>query len=296
MKTAMKQERVKALCSIPGEWLTRLVWGSLGVFLAVHVAVLVIYLYGPIENEQFVFYSNVTEVATHVFALPALLDANVAGVREVVSLATVVSTVYHILENFTHLEETSAWHTMDRATATGLIATVFLNFLSHIHHNYAAIIFLVGIASSAKEGGNILAAGIVATIFLLSLLQQKKKTQGENLLQYVVKTTITVLSLGGSAPEADALDLDTWMLLRAIGLNVAAIAAFVFAANNKEYDQWAHSLWHAIVYTVLWQLVRVLVDARRKKEGESRKDREVYGTLLPPKKGTKWRLGTGRWS
>ena len=285
----MKQEQVKAVFSIPGG----LVWGSLVGFLMVHVAVILIYWYGPIENGQFVFYSNITEVGTHVFALPALLDTNVAGVREVISLSTVVSTVYHILENFTELEATSSWHTMDIATVTGLIATVFLNFLSHIRHNYAVLIFLVAIACSTK-GGNILAAGIVAIIFLLSVLQQK--TREENLLQSVVKTTIRVLSLGGSAPEADALDLDTHMLERAIALNGVAVAAFVFAEYNEEYDQWSHSVWHATVYTVLWQLVRVLVDSKTRKEGQERKDREIYSTLLPPKKGMKWRLGTGRWS
>jgi len=293
MKTGMKQERVKALCFVPSDWVPGLVWGFLGTFLAVHVVVLLVYQYGSFEREQFVFYSNLTEVGTHAFALPALLDENVAGVREVVSLATVVSTVYHVLENFTELEETSSWHVMDRATATGLIATVFLNFLSHIHHNYAVVVFLVGIASSV-EGGNILAAGIVATIFLLSLLKQN--TREKNLLQSVVGTAIRVLSLGGSAPDSETANLDRDMLKWAIALNVVAVAAFVFAEYNEEYDQWSHSVWHAVVYTVLWQLVRVLVAARKQNEGEARKDREIYGTLLPPKKGTKWRLGTGRWS
>jgi len=180
---------------------------------------------------------------------------------------------------------------MDRATATGLIAAIFLNFLSHIHHNYAVLIFLVGIASSV-EGGNALAAGIVATIFLLGLLQNK--TEG-NPLQSVVGTMICFLSLGGSAPKPNTVILNGRLLTFAVVLNVVAIIAFVFARYNKDYDQWSHSLWHAIVYTVLWLLVRVLVTARDPKE--EAKIKGSGDTLLPSKRGEKkWRLGTGRWS
>jgi hypothetical protein len=262
----------------------------LGVFLIVHFAVLVSYNNGSIEKDVFVYYSNVTEVATHVFALPSLLDTNIAGIREVVFLATFVSTVYHFLENFTESEQTGSWHTMDRATATGLVSTVFLKFLMHMYHTDAILIFLVGIASSVtKHSGNVIAAGIVAMIFFAALF----KTAAQGIFQFTLKVFIRTLSLGGSVPETAVTNIDSGQLVVALALNTLAVVAFVFSEYNKDYDQWAHSIWHAVVYTVLWLLIHILVGAR--KRGVSRKDRENYETLLPSRTG-RTRLGTGRWS
>ena len=288
IETAMEQREVRRVCAVPS-WS---VWAALIVFLIVHFAVLIFYNNGSIEKDAFIYYSNVTEVATHVFALPSLLDTNIAGIREVVCLATVVSTVYHYLENFTESEQTGSWHTMDRATATGLVSTVFLKFLMHMHHTDAILIFLVGIASSVtKHSGNVIAAGIVATIFFAVLF----RTAAQGIFQSILKVFIRTLSLGGSVPETAVTNIDSGQLVVALVLNTLAVVAFVYAEYNKEYDQWAHSIWHAVVYTVLWLLIRILVSARNQKGGVARKDREVYETLLPSRRG-RTRLGTGRWS
>lgn len=284
----MEEKEVRRVCAVP-EWL---VWGGLGVFLVVHVSVLLSYTNGPLERDTFVYYSNVTEVATHVFALPSLLDTNVVGVREVVSIATFVSTVYHYLENFTESDQIDAWHSMDRSTATGLVATVFLKFLVHIHHTDAILILLVGIAGSVtKHNGNVFAAAVVAALFFAALL--RRKTQ--SLFQSVLDWFIRILSLGGTTSTTPVSSIDRSKLAAALALNAVAVAAFIFGEMNKNYDQWSHTIWHAVVYVVLWLLIRLLVQNKSRNGVISRKDREVYQTLLPTRKG-KWRLGTGQWT
>lgn len=284
----MNEKEVRRVCPVQ-DWL---VWSTLAVFLIVHVSVLLSYVNGPLERDTFVYYSNVTEVATHVFALPSLLDTNVAGVREVVSVATVVSTVYHYIENFTESDQIDAWHSMDRSTATGLITTLFLKFLVHIHHSDAILILLVGVAGSViKNNGNVFAAGIVATLFLAALF----KSDTQSTFQRALDGFIRVLSLGGTTSKSPISSIDGNQLAVALGLNAVAVAAFIFGELNKEYDQWSHTIWHAVVYIVVWLIIRILVKARSTKGSVPRRDREIYETLLPAKRG-KWRLGTGQWS
>ena len=286
----MSRKKVKAVVQL---W-EPFVWILLGLFAGTHVVVLITYATEAMSQEDFLRYCNVTEVATHAFAMPSLLGANIEGVREVITLATVVSIVYHYVENFTTSDTVPSWHTMDRATATGLIATVFLKFLAHLHHSDALIVLLVGVAASVHDGGNVLAAGIVALVFLLAIVNQK--TQG--FLQKLVTAMVNVLSLGGTTSEPEATVFspeetrDLWV---ALVLNVVAVAAFVFATMNKDYDQWSHSLWHAFVYTVLWRLVVVLVSVKdRGTRGIQRESRTVYDMLVSTNK-RKWRLGTGQW-
>lgn len=265
-------------------------WIILGIFVVVHVVVLVIYLSEGISQNDFAVYCNATEVATHVFALPSLVSVNVEGVREVITLATVVSLVYHYMENFTTSDAVESWHRMDRATATGLIASVFLKFIVHLHHGDALIILLVGVATSVENGGNVLAAGIVALVFLLAVLNINTK----GLLQKITTAAVQVLSLGGttSQPETTAFSEDeTKQLWIALILNVFAVSAFVFSTMNEKFDQWSHSLWHALVYTVLWRLVIVLVSVKTRLSSVAYVNLETTASS----KEEKWRLGTGRW-
>lgn len=286
----MARRKVNEVLSLPDA----VVWVLLGIFFTVHVAFLLRYNTGELSQNDFVAYCNATEVATHVFALPSLVSANVEGVREVITLATVVSLIYHFMENYTTDNAVESWHRMDRATATGLIASVFLKFIVHLHHSDALIILLVGVATSVEDGGNVLAAGIVALVFLLAVLN--KNTQG--VLQKITTAAVQLLSLGGttSEPEATAFTkTETNELWFALLLNAGAVSAFVFSTMNEEYDQWSHSLWHALVYTVLWRLVLVLVSMKtRTSNVTQRKARTVYETVVQPKE-ERWRLGTGRW-
>lgn len=285
----MNEKEVRRVCPVQD----RLVWSALAVFLIVHLSVLLSHLYGPLERDTFVYYSNVTEVATHVFALPSLLDTNVAGVREVVSVATFVSTVYHYLENFTESDQTDAWHSMDRSTATGLIATLFLKFLVHIHHGDAILILLVGIAGSViKNNGNVFAAAVVATLFMAALF--KRDTQST--FQRALDGFIRVLSLGGTTSKSPISSIDEKQLVVALGLNALAVAAFIFGELNEKYDQWSHTVWHAIVYIVVWLIIRILVKARTSKNSVLEGDTEINETLLLHARRGKWRLGTGQWT
>ena len=173
-----------------------------------------------------------------------------------------------------------------------------------MEHTDAVLILLVGMASgvsvTSKYSGNVIAAGIVTTILIAGLL--KKNTQG--IFQSVLKIFIKILSLGGSVSETAVADINPPQLRVVLALNIVAAGMFVLAENNEEYDQWAHSIWHALAYIVLWLLIRILVkeDAipccsgqKDQKNGLARKDREDYETLLPSRRG-RTRLGTGRWS
>ena len=286
----MPRQRVSALWN-PPEWT---VWVVLGVFMVVHVSVLLSFVWDSVDSETFYAYCNATEVGTHVFAVPSLLSANVQGVREVITLSLVVSVVYHTLENYGEQQDALlTWHLLDRSTATGLIATVFLKYLAHINHGDAILILLVGLSSSMPGGGNMIAAGLVALLFMLALLN--RGTQG--LLQNAFSWGVSLLSLGATPSKPDTVvfkDVERGRVIVAFILNVFAVAAFLIADMSDTYDQWFHSVWHALVYLVLWQLVFVLVSIRDKDEGVLRETREEFATLLPPKRG-KWRLGSGRW-
>lgn len=252
------------------------------VFLIVHFT-----LFGLVETlggETFLLYSKIAEVVTHLFALFAILEKNIEGLREQIFLSTVVSVIFHAVENFQGKQVAKPWHTLDRAAATGLVVSVFVKFLVHVHHSDLLLILSVGLAC-AFPWGNLLASTIVTFILLCVLLLEKSARQP---VQSFLKNLVTLLSFGGtpSNPTATVFTKEQGeLLVLALVVNFCAVASYVAGEVVSGLEHWAHAMWHAFVYVTLWLVVKVLEDALgTKEEGggtPTRKNREEFVSLLP---------------
>ena len=252
------------------------------VFLIAHFT-----LFGLAETlgeETFLLYSKIAEVVTHLFALFAILEKNVEGLREQIVLSTVISVVFHAVENFQGNEIAKPWHTLDRAAATGLIVSVFVKFLVHVHHSELLLILSVGLAC-AFPWGNLLASTIVTFILLCVLLLKKSERQP---VQSFLKNVVTLLSFGGTPSDPTTIVFSKKqgdLLVLALVVDFLAVAAYVVGEVVSGLEHWAHTMWHAFVYVTLWLVVKVLEDALGTKEKgagtPTRKDRDEFVSLLP---------------
>lgn len=241
------------------------VWGTLGVFMAAHVSLLIAYSTKTLTPDAFHQYTYAAEIATHAFAVPAIVAKNIEGVREQIVVATLVSTVFHTLNNyFGDSVDVHPWNCLDRGVASALIATVFLKYLAHVHRTDGILIFVAALASSF-EFGNILASSLVSLVLVAIIIL----SFASEIIQGALRGTISFLSLGGS-PELDFSPLDfnrsqRTKLFWTLGLQVLSVAAYLTGENISDLEHWAHSIWHAFAYLALYLLVLVLVEEKTKK-------------------------------
>jgi hypothetical protein len=252
------------------------VWGALGVFLVAHVSLLIAFSTESLDADAFHQYAYGAEVATHVFAVPAIVAKNIEGIREQIVVATLVSTVFHTLNNyFGDSVDVHPWNCLDRGVATALIATVFLKYLAHVHRTDGILVFVAALASSF-EFGNVLASSLVSLVLVAILFLPF----ASEIVQSALRGIISFLSFGGS-PELDFSPLNfnasqRTKLLWTLGLQILSVAAYLTGENITNLEHWAHSIWHAFAYLALYLLVLVLVEEKTKLRDElpraSRKD------------------------
>ena len=232
----------------------------LAVFMIAHVTVLLLRDV-VVDKNSFELYAEIVEVCTHLFALFAILERNIEGLRGQIVLSTVISTVFHAVENFQSEQAAQPWHTLDRAAATGLIVSVFVKFLLHVHHSEVLLILSVGLAC-AFPWGNVLASSIVTLILLCVLLLSRKSMKN---VQWLLKSVVYALSLGGTPSDPDTVTFTKEqgnLLTGALVLNLIAVAAYVVGESVGEWiEHWAHAVWHAFVYVTLWLVVKVLEES-----------------------------------
>ena len=234
-------------------------FACLAVFVIAHFTVL--FLRDVMGKDSFKLYAEVAEVCTHLFALFAILERNIEGLRGQIVLSTVISTVFHAVENFQSKKAADPWHTLDRAAVTGLIVSVFVKFLLHVHHSEVFLILSIGLAC-AFPWGNVLASSIVTLILLCVLLLSRESMKN---VQWLLKSAVYALSLGGtpSNPDTVTFTKEQGNLLKgALVLNLLAVAAYVAGESLEDWiEHWSHALWHAFVYVTLWLVVKVLEDS-----------------------------------
>jgi len=257
------------------------VWGALGVFLVAHFSLLIAYSTGTIAPGAFHEYASAAEIATHAFAIPAVAAKNIEGVREQIVVATLVSTIFHTLNNyFGDSVDVHPWNCLDRGVASALIATVFLKYLAHVHRTDGILIFLAALASSF-EFGNVLASSLVSVVLVAILVL----AFASEIVQGALRGVISFLSLGGS-PELYFSPLDfnqsqRTKLYWTLGLQVLSVAAYLAGENISNLEHWAHSIWHALAYLALYLLVLVLVEEKTKPHKEPpRVRRESFSNII----------------
>lgn len=242
-------------------WVT---WVVLGVFLAVHLSLWVAYSRETLSSGAFHDYALAAEIGTHVFAVPAIVAKSIEGVREQIVVATLVSTIFHALNNyFQDSVDVHPWNCLDRGVATALIATIFLKYLAHVHRTDGILIFLTALASSF-DFGNILASSLVSVVLVGIIVL----SFASEIVQGGLRGVIGFLSLGGS-PDKDFSPLNfnesqRTKLYWTLGFQVVSVVAYRVGENNTDLEHWAHSIWHALAYLALYLLVLVLVEEETK--------------------------------
>lgn len=242
-------------------WVT---WVVFGAFLVIHLSLWVAYSTETLSPSAFHDYALAVEVGTHVFAVPAIVAKNIEGVREQIVVATLVSTIFHTLNNyFQDSVDVHPWNCLDRGVATALIATVFLKYLAHVHRTDGILIFVAALASSF-DFGNILASSLVSAVLVGIIVL----SFASDIVQDGLRGVIGFLSLGGS-PEKDFSPLDfnesqRTKLYWTLGFQGLSVIAYLVGENNSDLEHWAHSIWHAFAYLALYLLVLVLVEEKTK--------------------------------
>ena len=248
----------------------KVAWWGLGVFLLLHTAVVFTREYNV---RFFCDYSDAAVLATHFFAVPAIARATKSGLRGQIVSATVVSFVYHFVRLYTTMDYRS-WQRLDHAVATGLIVTVFLEYMAHVHST-GIIVLLTALAASFSFG-NILSSAVTAAV-LVGLIALPVFDQ---LTQKILRSTLYVVSLGGEVPKAlykCYTPSQRWRLLIAFTLQLLSVVSFFIGDNVDGFDSYAHALWHTFAYLSLFVLVSVLAEPEYVPQRETRK---VYFQII----------------
>ena len=228
----------------------------LSLFLVAHGAA-----WAALPAAAFDDYNRAVEVATHLFALPAVLRAR--QLREQIVVATVVSVLYHSVDNY------GGWAARDveplqrlaHGTSTALIATVFLKFLCRTEHVTGTLVLIAAVAAAFVENGNLIASAVVGVVLVLVLVTPCVNTAAYR----VVGACVYVLSLGAHPPDPGELGLkaETEALAQAFVLQGLSLGAFFVGEYVDGVQRWSHALWHVFAYLSLYVLVGII--ARRER-------------------------------
>ncbi len=242
-------------------------WVGLAAFVLFHAVIFAV----REDAEPFsTDYSRVAVLATHIFAAPAIIRAAKSGLRGQIFSATVVSFVYHFLRLYTDVKYTS-WQQLDHGVATGLIVTVFLKYMAHLHST-GIIVLLTALAASFSFG-NVLSSALTATVFVGLIAFPCLDVATQRVLRIVLRC----VSLGGKVPTAlykSYSKNQRRKLFLAFGLQLLSTATFFIGDYVEGADLYAHALWHAFAYTSLFVLVTVLEEPSHPEN--VRKPRELY--------------------
>lgn len=271
----MTHALLPAVTNVP-DWA---VWGGLAVFLLFHILIWIGFNTDRVHSDTFHSYALAAEVGTHLFALPAILTENLQGIREQIVVATIVSTVFHTLNNyFADNVDVHPWNCLDRGVASALIATIFLKYLVHVHRTSGILIFLAALASSF-EFGNIMAQSVVSLV-LVGILVLPFASE---LARSIIEGIVSFLSLGGTPESNFSLlnfnDRQRRLLTTTICIQIISVIAYLIGENNSDLEHWAHSIWHAFAYLALYLLVLVLVEEKSKPKC-TRLSREDYSNAV----------------
>lgn len=248
------------------------------LFLVAHVTA-----WAALPAAAFDDYNKVAEIATHLFALPALFRAH--HLREQILIATVVSVLYHSVDNYSGWRGTDVlpFQRLDHGTSTALIATVFLKFLCRTQH-VVGTIALVAAVAAAVDVGNVVSSAVVGAVLVLVLI-----TPYLNAAAYrVVGVCVYILSLGAHAPDPAELQLaaETNALVLAFVLQGLSVAAYFVGEHVDDVRRWSHALWHMFAYLSLYVLVGIIArrEAALNVQRGARPSRAQYDDLLGQKR------------
>lgn len=248
----------------------KIAWWGLALFVAVHACVIFTRESAP---QFFEDYCDAAVLATHVFAVPAVARASKSGLRGQIVSATVVSFLYHFFRLYTSVDY-AGWQRLDHAVATGLIVTVFLEYMAHVHST-GIIVLLTALAASFSFG-SVLSSAVTAAV-LVGLIALPYL---DTITQKCLRVVLYSVSLGGEVPQAlfkCYTPSQRWRLLIAFVLQLLSVASFLVGDYVNGIDSYAHALWHAFAYSSLFVLVSVLAEPEHVPERETRR---VYFQII----------------
>lgn len=217
------------------------------VFVAVHASL------RALPNPE--AYEKSAEIFTHLFALPAILRAR--HMREQIIVATIVSTLYHALQNYSDMpnDDIVPYQRLDHAMSTALIATVFLKYFARLTHVLGVIVLFASLAASFPFG-NVLSSALTAAIFVAIITVPCVDRTVYRIVGYMVY----VLSLGGVVPEVKDINLAPYRskLATAFLLQALSVVCYYVGETNTNLKRWSHSLWHVFAFLSLFVLVDVI--------------------------------------
>ena len=241
----------------------KVAWWGLTLFVVIHVCVIFVRESTP---QFFTDYSKAAVLATHLFAVPTVARASKSGLRGQIVSATAVSFLYHFFKLYTSIEY-RGWQRLDHAVATGLIVTVFLEYMAHVHST-GIIVLLTALAASFSFG-SVLSSAVTAAV-LVGLIAFPYL---DTITQKCLRVILYVVSLGGEVPQAlykCYTQSQRWRLLIAFALQLLSVASFLIGDYVDGIDSYTHALWHAFAYSSLFVLVSVLAEPEHVPERETR--------------------------
>ena len=240
---------------------------ALGVFVVVHLSLL-----AAQDTDEFLLYAKIAELATHLFAVPAILRSR--HMREQILITVIVSLVFHSIDSFFEDVNPVPYQRLDLAMSTALISTVFLKFLCRTEHVMGIIVLFAGVAASF-EFGNMISVGITGTVLILILTFPCL----DQAAYKVVNWLVFVLTFGGKAPPKSELKLKDFRgkLSLAFFAQLLSVVFFFVGRASDGLARWSHGFWHTFAFLALF----VLVDVVALREDEERKLRRTKKLARP---------------